>query len=548
MRRVRLIPLGLLALLLALLAVSPASLAADHGPLSLTTAPDQPLAAVGLRHSLPEHPGPKDQGQLTSPPACDKDVDLTSTFTGVIPIAAQDNLICTSSDIDSYVGQDGKTYVVQAGGQDAAWVHTDVSDPSSPVLLAVWVWPGAAGANTYTPDVKAFSQGTSDYIALALERLAPLAFCGVVIEEVTDPLNPVLVDQFIGGEWCDVHNVFVEEDAGGDGRYIYLTADFPNDMRVLDIGDLTNIIEIGRYTHPEASINNNVHDITVIDHGGSVGRRVYVSYWNAGLMILDAADVTPGVIQAGSPNQPLNPDHSIDPAGFLTHHAYPSEDGTLLFIQDEFLSSSGQEPVQMWDIASPASPSYVDGISLGGALMPVANPAHNLMVVGNRLYVGWYKAGLQVFDFKSAGFLGRPIYHQVQTEAADDLYDGAWGVGLATIGTSTYVFQSDRRYGLIVDAMLDSDNDGWSDAAEAIIGTDPLDDCADDPTDDANPADINNDTFFDIGDIVTVANFFVQAVPPAPARLNIAPDPPDGFVDIGDIVAVAGLFGQSCTP
>ncbi len=94
----------------------------------------------------------------------------------------------------------------------------------------------------------------------------------------------------------------------------------------------------------------------------------------------------------------------------------------------------------------------------------------------------------------------------------------------------------------------DSDCDGWSDGAEAIIGTDPLDDCADNSSDDAHPADINNDTFFDITDIVLVAGWFGAAVPPAPGRYDIAPDPADGFVDINDIVAIAGLFGQSCAP
>ena len=580
--------LGLLALFLALLAVSPAPLTADHNELSLTPVSDLPL--VPLRHLLPDHPAPAERAQLAPPPPpCDKNVDLTSTLAGVISVAAQDNLICTSADIDTYVGQDGKTYVVQAGAQDAAWVHTDVSNPPSPVLVATSVWSGPAGANTYTPDVKAFSQGVRDYISLSLERLGSPGFCGVVIVDVTDPLSAVIVggQQFIGADWCDSHNTFVES-IGGDGRYIYAVADATDDMRVLEINsDLTAcdydpgtsapdcLTEIGRYTHPDAGGSNNVHDITVIDHGGSVGRRVYVSYWNAGLMILDASHVTPGVIEVGSTNQPLNAVYSIDPAGFLSHHAYPSEDGTRVFIQDEFLSSAGQEPVQMWDIASPASPSYVDGISLGSALMPVVNPAHNLLVVGNRLYAGWYKAGLQAFDFDSTGFVGRPIYHQVQTEAADDPYDGAWGVRLATIGTATYVFQSDRRYGLIVDATLDADGDGmpdtyeaahpclspliddaaldpdgdgWTNLAEFFIGTDPCDACPDDPGHDAWAADTNNDTFSDIADIVAIAGSFSQAVPPAPARHDIAPDPLDAFVDITDIVRIAAFFGQSCTP
>ncbi len=587
MRHMRIALLGLLASLFALLAVSPAPLAADHGKLSLTPVSDQPLATIGLRHSLPGHPGQGERGRLAStPPACDKDVDLTSTFAGVTPIAAQDNLICTSADIDTYVGQDGKTYVVQAGGQEAAWVHTDVSNPTSPVLIEVWQWTGPAGANTYTPDVKAFRQGDKDYIALSLERLAQLAFCGVVIMDVTDPLNPTLVEQSIGADWCDVHNVFVEKDSSGDGRYLYLTADFPNDLRVLDIGDLNNISEIGRYTHPEASNGNYVHDVTVVDHGGSIGRRVYVSYWDAGLMILDASGLTPGVIESGSLNQPLNPNHSIEPQGFLVHHAYPSEDGARVFIQDEFLQSPGTEPVQMWDISSLASPSYVDGVSLGSTLMPIVNPAHNLLVNGERLYVGWYKAGLQGFDFDSTGFVGRPIYHQVQTEAGDDPYDGAWGVRLATIGTDTYVFQSDRRHGLIVDrvdhcsALVnpdqpdtdgdgvvnacdncpawsnagqdlppwvvppdDSDCDGWSTGDENFIGTDPNLACGLA----AWPPDFNDSNKADIFDIfILKPSFFKNADDPAyTVRVDLDAS---SKVDIFDIIRLKPFFFLSCTP
>ena len=93
-------------------------------------------------------------------------------------------------------------------------------------------------------------------------------------------------------------------------------------------------------------------------------------------------------------------------------------------------------------------------------------------------------------------------------------------------------------------AVYDVDDDGWASGSESVIGTSPLDDCGVD----AWPADVNNDTFVDIiADISTVANHFGQSVPPAPARYDIAPDPPDGFIDIiGDISRIAGLFAQGC--
>jgi len=108
-----------------------------------------------------------------------------------------------------------------------------------------------------------------------------------------------------------------------------------------------------------------------------------------------------------------------------------------------------------------------------------------------------------------------------------------------TIGVNWGTFIAKASYS----AGCDSDNDGWSDGAETTIGTDPALACGAD----AWPADINNDTFVDIiADIIPLTNNFGVSVPPAPARHNIAPDPPDGFVDIFDIVRESGLFGASC--
>lgn len=457
-------------LLPALLAVPGAATAAPgedgRGPKEirgLRATPEIPVRSVGARRPMPDHPGPAPGSD------CDKDVDLTSTIEGLTAVAAQDNGICTNADIDTYTS--GAPFVVQAGGEEAAWTHTDVSDPASPSMVGQFVWRGGSGKNTYTPDVKAFPQGGRDYIALSLERLAPNGFCGVVIVDVTDPANPEIESQIYKNTssdfWCDVHNSFVET-VDGDGRYLYLTADARNDMRVIDIANVESLPnpcdiasgcnrEIGRYRAPTAGSDNYVHDVTVLGHGTE--RRAYLSYWESGLVILDAADVTPGV----DPTPIVGPG-VIDPAGFLTHHAWASPDGSRVFIQDEFLDQAGDEPVQMWDVSDPSNPTYVDGIVLGTDVP--ASPAHNLEIRPDidpdRLYVGWYKLGLQAWDFGAGGFVRAGSaprtaveYHQAQTEGSDGAYSGAWGVRLALItvgGTQNlYLFQSDRNFGLIVD-------------------------------------------------------------------------------------------------
>lgn len=88
----------------------------------------------------------------------------------------------------------------------------------------------------------------------------------------------------------------------------------------------------------------------------------------------------------------------------------------------------------------------------------------------------------------------------------------------------------------------DSDGDGFSDVVETSAGTDPLVVCGVN----AWPPDTNDDTYVDIFDISTLAGSFGDAVPPAPARYDIAPDPPDHFVDITDIAKMSAIFGRGC--
>ena len=327
-------------------------------------------------HDDPTDPGPLEVG------ACDKDIDLTSTNLKVVVAGSQDNIICSTTDIDAYVNlTDGETYVVQGGGKEAAITVTHISTGGSPTMIDQLFWPLT---ETHTMDVKAFAQGGRNYVVLSLEgRGQRSTSCGVVFMDVTEsrvanfpsPPFPTVVHQEIGSDWCDVHNSFVEDDANGEGRYVYLTANATRDMRVLDIANIatTDPPEMGRYMSPTADQANYVHDITVIDHGGSVGRRAYLSHWNSGLVILDAAEVTPGInpIPLAGPNQ-------IDPPGFVTHHAWANQEGDRVFIQDEFMSRTGDQPVQMWDVSDPTSPTYLDGLVLGANVPP--SPAHNLEI------------------------------------------------------------------------------------------------------------------------------------------------------------------------
>ncbi len=98
--------------------------------------------------------------------------------------------------------------------------------------------------------------------------------------------------------------------------------------------------------------------------------------------------------------------------------------------------------------------------------------------------------------------------------------------------------------------VLDTDGDGWSDAAEAIIGTDPLDDCSDDPSHDAFPPDPNrNGVSFRRVDSLD-AFLFAQRFGSALGDGTYLPRYDlngDGAINMLDIFTLAQYFNTSCT-
>jgi hypothetical protein len=96
----------------------------------------------------------------------------------------------------------------------------------------------------------------------------------------------------------------------------------------------------------------------------------------------------------------------------------------------------------------------------------------------------------------------------------------------------------------------DDDGDGFSNALETHVGTSVMSRCADQGAGqiDANPADLNQDSLFDILDISFLAQFYsFEAQSPGMYRYDIHPSPAgDGFVDIYDIIELTGRFGAAC--
>ena len=97
------------------------------------------------------------------------------------------------------------------------------------------------------------------------------------------------------------------------------------------------------------------------------------------------------------------------------------------------------------------------------------------------------------------------------------------------------------------DACDQSDEDGFMDAVEVYLGTDPLDNCPDDPSDDAWPLDTNMDRFVTVVGDVTSYRDRIGADPDSvewSQRLDLNED---RFITVvGDVLMYNGMAGKSC--
>jgi hypothetical protein len=116
-----------------------------------------------------------------------------------------------------------------------------------------------------------------------------------------------------------------------------------------------------------------------------------------------------------------------------------------------------------------------------------------------------------------------------------------------TVGPGHIDAQFNNSLGEFTDSFAivnnsDSDKDGFTNGVESYAGTNHRLACGAE----AWPADIDNDGMVTFSDIGLLTSIFGQTVPPAPARRDIAPNPPNGVITFGDIGRLTVLFGQGC--
>lgn len=258
----------------------------------------------------------------------------------------------------------------------------DISNPDAPVV-ASWYNPGEN-----QQFLEAVVMGGRGYFGSGNGG-------GVHIVDLSDPRSPRLlgiVNSANGNGFGSIHEMLVLRQANRDLLIENFNGTAEKRIKVIDV------------TVPSAPVF--VRDIVPGDpvwvHAMHVrGNRMFTSGWGgpssrARTEIYDISDLigTPPVLLGFIED----PSSSVT-SGNNMHSSWTSEDGKYLYSAREVSNSNGSSPgdIRVYDVSNPGAPMLVYRTSMSDLSLNAVTP-HNPVVFGNKLYVSWYQAGVQVFD------------------------------------------------------------------------------------------------------------------------------------------------------
>lgn len=296
-----------------------------------------------------------------------------------------------SGDMWVFEGLDGRDYVY-IGTLQHDWMKVwDVTDPANPVL---------------TDSVQVDARRINDVKIHPNRRLGVITRegasnrrNGIVLLDLSRPAHPSILSEYTETVTGGVHNVWIR----GDHDLVYACHNGTGDLHIIDISDPARPREVGRWGLEKPY--KILHDVIVQDG------YAYLSYWDDGLVMLDAGAGTHG----GTPTNPALVSRHSYPTGH-THVAWRHD--RYLFVGDEIFPASWDPDapieargyIHVLDYSDPEHP-----VEVGRYEVPEAG-AHNVWTEGDRLYVGYYQAGLRVVDI--SGELRGDLYRQGREIAA----------------------------------------------------------------------------------------------------------------------------------
>ncbi|HEX6623883.1 MAG TPA: hypothetical protein VF064_09230 [Pyrinomonadaceae bacterium] len=352
----------------------------------------------------------------------------------------------------------------------------DISTPSTPVKVAATT--GRPG--TSTEDMKAIQIGTRDVLAVGLQECGPdpaQGASGLELYDITEPNDPRLLSFFdVDALGADVHGIHeLDLTTTPSGRALALAA-VPHlevgtagagglggvgDLLIIDVTYPTKptlVAEWGVLDEPGLglafyeSVRQGSSDRTFLHsaRAGKDGTRAYLSYWDAGVIVLDITD-------------PARPAYlgrtSFAPADEGNAHSVAEARGGNVLVQadedtDPFAGDgefNGWGYLRFFDISDPSNPVLLGTFATANAndeaVAAEGNwSAHNPEVRGNTVYASWYNDGVRVIDISATS-----APREVASWTGAGTPAGAPAVNIWGVAPhQNLLLASDRNYGLYI--------------------------------------------------------------------------------------------------
>ena len=336
-----------------------------------------------------------------------------------LPGAAQEEPF-NATDVSNYdiagsfysdVWGDGDFAYVGRRGQNRIDV-VDISDPANPMFAAEY--------NTFISGSAQDVKVADGLMFVGIEGASP----GAQIVDVRDPYNPVkLTDVTVRPA---VHNLFY------DNGWLFLCDSSTNQFDVVDLRDYDPdnppaIISSATYAMTNVGFVF-VHDI-VAQNG-----RLYVSAWGS-TEVYDITDLDSG--------PPINIGSAL---GNNHHAAWPTEDGEWLTVTEETFGGRALL-YEITDNGGSLTLTQRDTFQISTL---ITTSAHNPVMLGDRAYISFYEAGVQVLEIdrvnKSWDLVAS--YDTSVLDGTNSFFGGNWGV--YPLFGADQVLASDSESGLWV--------------------------------------------------------------------------------------------------
>jgi hypothetical protein len=316
------------------------------------------------------------------------------------------------------VWADGTTLYVGHMGPHAGTTILDVADPTAPRVLAEI----AARPGYHSHKVRV----ANGLMIINQESIGgPSGEGGLDIYNVARPSEPKLISRWkTGGR--GVHRFDF------DGRYAYISPTVDgyvgNIVMILDLGDPADPVEVGRWWIPgqwKAGGEPYPWDNWAqprCHHPLRLGDRLYVSYWQHGLFILDIADMSKPRLVSQFNTSPAFP--------HPTHTCLPIpqtiKGRRILVVADEDVAELWPTPPAFswtFDITEemhpvPISTFQVPGLDVDGSPQADMTGCHqpSERLKGTVVPFAWFAQGLRLVDFADP-FLPKEVGHFVPEPA-----------------------------------------------------------------------------------------------------------------------------------